>query len=206
MQSLDLSSIPPMPWKNGGGTTRELACWPPGSTLENFEWRVSVASVAGSCTFSAFAGVDRQITLLEGSGLRLHRQDSGAIHALDVPWCPQGFPGEAAIDCTLLGGPSSDFNLMVRRARWQGQLRVVREACVPGSTPAGLCMVLAGRWRHGDAVLAPGQGLWWSQQQASPALTPVNEPAPALAWIVLSPAPSFNPPPQEAGAKPHETI
>ena len=46
MQRLDLAATPPTPWKNGLGQTRELACWPPGAGLDDFEWRVSVATVA----------------------------------------------------------------------------------------------------------------------------------------------------------------
>ncbi len=190
MQHFDLAAVPPTPWKNGGGATRELACWPPGATLNDFDWRVSVASVTASTAFSAFPGVERQLMLLEGDGVHLHASDGSLDHRLDQRWRVLGFRGETPVDCTLLGRPATDFNLMLRRGRWQGELQVVHEACMPGSTPAGLCMVLAGRWRHGDAVLAAGQGLWWSQQQPGLALAPVaqadGEP-PALAWIGLNP-------------------
>ena len=64
-QFLDLASTPPVPWKNGGGSTRELACWPPGAGMDSFAWRVSVATIARPGPFSAFPGVDRQIMLLE---------------------------------------------------------------------------------------------------------------------------------------------
>jgi len=33
MQFLDLAATPSVPWKNGGGSTRELACWPPGAGM-----------------------------------------------------------------------------------------------------------------------------------------------------------------------------
>ena len=41
-RSVSLASVPPQPWKNGGGTTRELLAWPAGA-----DWRVrlSVAEV-----------------------------------------------------------------------------------------------------------------------------------------------------------------
>ena len=32
-----------MPWKNGGGTTTEIAVFPAGASLETFEWRFSPA-------------------------------------------------------------------------------------------------------------------------------------------------------------------
>ena len=41
-----LADIVPTPWKNGGGATREIACWPPGTGLDSFDWRISVATIA----------------------------------------------------------------------------------------------------------------------------------------------------------------
>ena len=61
MHWFDLRTVPATPWKNGGGSTRELVCWPPGAGTDAFGWRVSVARIAAAGPFSAFAGVDRQI-------------------------------------------------------------------------------------------------------------------------------------------------
>ena len=33
-----------MPWKNGGGETTEIAVFPSGAGLDDFEWRISMAS------------------------------------------------------------------------------------------------------------------------------------------------------------------
>ena len=193
MQRFDLAAVPPTPWKNGGSATRELACWPPGADMEGFEWRVSVASIAAPGPFSAFAGVDRQIMLLEGDGVRLRARDGGLDHALNQRWQPLAFPGELAIGCSLLGGACTDFNLMLRRGRWRGDIQVVRDARLPGGTGAGLCMVLAGRWAWGDETLTPGQGLWWSSAEAGFALTPQEvregdgDEAAVLAWVALMP-------------------
>ena len=71
------------PWKNGGGTTQEIACWPPGAGLESFSWRISIARIARSGPFSAFPGIDRVITLLDGAGVRLHSADGEIDHAGD---------------------------------------------------------------------------------------------------------------------------
>lgn len=186
MQSFDLAAVPPTPWKNGGGHTRELACWPPGADMDSFEWRVSVASIAASGPFSAFAGVARQIMLLDGDGVQLRARDGAWAHALDQRWQPFAFSGNVAVDCTLRGRASTDFNLMLRPEHWQGAVEVVHSAHTPGSTPAGLCMVLAGDWQWGEDRLRPGQGLWWHQATAAPPLQPV---APgqgaALAWVGL---------------------
>ena len=46
LQFFDLATVPATPWKNGGGSTRELACWPLGAGMDAFGWRVSVATIA----------------------------------------------------------------------------------------------------------------------------------------------------------------
>ncbi|MFN9927385.1 MAG: HutD family protein, partial [Phenylobacterium sp.] len=51
-----------VPWKNGGGITRELAVWPPGASFDDFVWRVSMAEVHQDGPFSSFPGVDRILT------------------------------------------------------------------------------------------------------------------------------------------------
>ena len=190
MHSFDLAAVPHTPWKNGGGHTRELACWPPGAGMEGFEWRVSLATIAAPGPFSAFAGVDRRIMLLDGDGMQLRARDGSLDHRLDRRWQPLAFAGEVAVDGTLLGGTSTDFNLMLRRGRWRGEVQVVRDPRQPGSTPVGLCLVLAGRWSRGDDRLTAGQGLWWSAAEAGPALVPQagqGGDAPALAWVELRP-------------------
>ena len=182
----DLRTVPATPWKNGGGSTRELVCWPPGAGTDAFGWRVSVARIAAPGPFSAFTGVNRQIMLLDGDGVQLASAAAGIDHALQQRWQPFAFAGDAALDCSLLGGTSTDFNLMLRRGAWSGHLQVLRE--VPSQTQvqtqAGLCMVLQGRWQ-GPRLLAPGQGLWWTGGQAERIAPVAGSADPVLAWIAL---------------------
>ena len=192
LQFFDLANMPATPWKNGGGSTRELACWPPATAaaggMDSFGWRVSVATIAAPGPFSAFAGVDRQIMLLGGDGVQL--TSSGWQHTLAERWQPFAFSGDEAVDCTMLGGISTDFNLMLRRGVWDGTLQVVRSE--PPPTGAGLCMVLQGRWQTVQAgqaarVLTAGQGAWWLDA-APPRLQPVRDPGsakPVLAFVAL---------------------
>lgn len=170
MQHFDLGQMPATPWKNGGGATRELACWPPGADLEHFDWRVSVATIAQSGPFSRFAGVDRVITLLTGDGVHLRQPGSGIDHRLERALHPFSFAGDGGMDCDLLGGTSQDFNLMTRRGCWRGAVQVLRSAAVVPARPAGLLWALQGRWSlallsatPGQAVrLAPDAGGWWA--------------------------------------------
>lgn len=192
LQFFDLANMPATPWKNGGGSTRELVCWPPATAaaggMDSFGWRVSVATIAAPGPFSAFAGVDRQIMLLGGDGVQL--TSSGWQHTLAERWQPFAFSGDDAVDCTMLGGISTDFNLMLRRGVWDGTLQVVRSE--PPPTGAGLCMVLQGRWQTVQAgqaarVLTAGQGAWWLDA-APPRLQPVRDPGsaePVLAFVAL---------------------
>lgn len=196
MHFFDLATTPSMPWKNGGGSTQELACWPPGADMNSFEWRVSLATVDRPGPFSVFPGIDRQIMLLSGDGL--HLRSPSWEHRLEPRWQPFAFSGDDAVDGAMLGGTSKDFNLMQRRGQWQGPLRVVADAQSPGGAPAGLCLVLQGDWQWGaqgaePRALTAGQGFWWGGDGAPVPgrLEPVQAAgaadAPALVWIALQP-------------------
>ncbi len=111
----------PTPWRNGGGITREVAAHPP--TGEEFDWRLSIADVEQPGPFSAFADVDRVITLLEGEQMVLEFDDE---RVRLVPFEPYAFPGEAACTGVLPDGATRDLNVMTRRGRTQAQVRVHR--------------------------------------------------------------------------------
>lgn len=107
-----------MPWKNGGGSTTELAIFPEGASLDHFFWRLSTASVTQPGPFSHFAQIDRTLAILLGDGLVLKRNPSLAnedIHLLQKTSTPFSFSGEDAIYAELCGGSVLDLNLMTRR-------------------------------------------------------------------------------------------
>lgn len=188
-----LADIVPTPWKNGGGATREIACWPAGTGLDSFDWRISVATIAADGAFSVFAGIDRSITLLSGDGVLLHGEHG--THRLDQPLVPFAFAGETPIRATLLGGASEDFNVMTRRGRCRADVKVWRYAVDGPSTPphAALLLAVQGDWRcavAGDAptLLTPGSGLWWSHAAARPAISVQPQPRaddPALLAVII---------------------
>ena len=107
------------PWKNGGGVTREVAAWPPGVGLDDFDWRVSLADVAADGPFSTFPGVDRILTVIAGESLVL--EVDGQSMRLE-PGAPFAFPGEASVAARLTAGPVRDLNVMVRRAAWAARV------------------------------------------------------------------------------------
>lgn len=152
-----------MPWKNGGGVTRELWKLPHPSDPARFLARVSIATVGASGPFSVFPGVDRTLMILEGAGVVLTIDGTREV-VLDQPLRPFAFPGETEIQCRLLGGPVRDFNLMVDRALAQGSLEVVRLASGETRTLAGagtvLLHVLEGRAMLPGEPLTRDETLW----------------------------------------------
>lgn len=114
-----------MPWKNGGGVTRELARVPSDSDVD---WRLSVADVSVDGPFSSFPGIDRILVLLSGAGMDLHFVDDRHVERLRPVRDVKSFPGEASVHATLVDGPTTDLNLMWRRDRWDAG---VREAALP---------------------------------------------------------------------------
>jgi environmental stress-induced protein Ves len=123
-----LGDVPPSPWRNGGGVTRELASWP---DTGDWVWRMSVAEVARSGPFSRFEGVQRWFAVLGGRGVRLSMGDQA--HELTGNSVPLCFDGAMPADCQLLDGATQDFNLMVRRDQAAAQMRRIS---------GGLCIVL----------------------------------------------------------------
>lgn len=101
----------PEPWANGGGVTRVIATGRFDRSSADFDWRLSVADVSTSGAFSTLPGVDRVITLADGSGLLL--TVDGHEHTLE-PFCPLPFAGEARTECQVVE-PTRDFNVMTRR-------------------------------------------------------------------------------------------
>ena len=107
--TVSLVDVAPTPWRNGGGGTRELVAWPPQG---EWRWRMSVAEVTASGPFSVFEGVQRWFAVLRGAGVALNI--AGTHHTLTTNSAPLNFDGAAPTACTLLAGPTQDFNLMVR--------------------------------------------------------------------------------------------
>jgi environmental stress-induced protein Ves len=169
VQRFSRATLPVTPWKNGGGTTQEIASWPQAAALDRFGWRVSIATIAAAGPFSVFAGIDRQIMLLEGDGVRLFTHDGRIDHRLGVPHEPFAFSGDETIDCTLLGGASNDFNVMTRRGQWRADVRVLDSASAIAAAPHGVLLALRGAWRlNGEMACRVGEGVHWADapQQA----------------------------------------
>ena len=161
------ADVAAQPWKNGGGTTRELLAQPAG-----VDWRVriSVAEVAAAGPFSAFPGVTRWFAVLEGAGVVLtiagrERRCRPGDPAL-------AFAGAADTHCRPIDVPTRDLNLMLRDiegamtrvvpgATWRPATR----ACGLYASEAAECRVTG----RAERVAMPAHALrWWPE--APPAL------------------------------------
>lgn len=105
-------------WKNGLGWTREIVRVPAAGT---WDWRLSIAEIERDAAFSAFPGIDRELVLLRGNGLRLRFGD-GRVVELEPPHGRLRFAGEDAVAGELADGPTHDFNLMWRRGAVRTEL------------------------------------------------------------------------------------
>ncbi|MGY0618960.1 HutD/Ves family protein [Lysobacter sp. A378] len=145
-------------WRNQLGWTREILRHGP---ADDWDWRLSIAEIERDAAFSPFPGVDRELVLLSGNGVRL-RFDDGEAVTLQRPYERHRFSGECGVTGELLDGPTQDFNLMWRRDRvetesWHrplvGPMVIFGE---PGTT--WIVHVLAGDARFAaDSGLAPMQ-------------------------------------------------
>ncbi|MCS6098289.1 HutD family protein [Shewanella baltica] len=127
---------PSTPWKNGGGSTKQLLISPATADLTEFNYRISIASISSNGPFSLFNGIDRQLVILEGDGVELSinshegtkqinglgagekisgNTDTTEYKRLTSADSPFYFAGETSITSQLLGSNVIDFNVMTKR-------------------------------------------------------------------------------------------
>jgi environmental stress-induced protein Ves len=112
-----------VPWKNGGGLTREILKVPADAAA--FDWRLSLATIESAGPFSAFDGYARTLVLVRGAGVELDFGPHGQA-TLHAPGQMATFDGAWATRCTLIEGPATDLNLIVAKERAQAQARLIR--------------------------------------------------------------------------------
>ena len=94
---------------------------------DDWRWRLSVAESDQAAQFSAFPGVDRELVLLTGNGLRL-RFDDGESRELRAPCQGLRFSAERPVRGEPIDGPTRQLNLMWRRDRVRAELSFRRFA------------------------------------------------------------------------------
>ena len=146
-----------MPWKNGKGVTIEIAIHPATASVEDFDWRLSTATVDSDGPFSVFDGIDRSLSVLTGDGLVLAVEGLPETR-LDVDSAPLTFPADSPTTARLTGSAITDLNVMTRRGRARHRLEQhrisgTRELVLGGAD----CLVFCGEGEVlvGDVSLAP---------------------------------------------------
>lgn len=112
---IPFAGLAPVSWKNGGGSTTEIAVFPQDAGFDAFDWRVSLATVAADGPFSAFPGVERTLVLVDGHGMTLDIDGEPTMLSKADPVA--AFDGESRVEAKLSRGPSTDFNVMTRLDR-----------------------------------------------------------------------------------------
>lgn len=161
----------PAPWKNGGGTTLEVASFPESATPSRFAWRISVAEVRRAGPVPLFPGVDRKLAIIEGR-LSLTVQGREAVE-LSADSAVASFPGDVPTSSQPLTSHVTDLNLMTRRGQFTSDMTRYRDGTLRAlsMSPAEMTAVIAlqplelrvagNRFELGsrDAVLlSPGDG------------------------------------------------
>lgn len=181
LQLIASKDLPSTSWKNGGGSTREIAVFPSNASFDDFVWRVSLAEVEQAGAFSSFSGIDRQIVLTLGQNMILHNRSTQHSETLH-PFKAYAFAGEDIIDCELPTGPTSDFNLMVRRDQATGSVSCWNQTCEISLNPGHYLFhsALGGhqlRIANQNITLGSGDSLYFYQNTKTTSFftKPINE-------------------------------
>ncbi|MCU1522216.1 MAG: hypothetical protein JWN19_2601 [Arthrobacter sp.] len=124
MEIIRFAELRSEPWRNGGGVTRELASHPKAASAQDgaWDWRVSIADVTKAGDFSAFPGMERVLTVVEGELLLL--TVDGAEHPLEK-YRPFRFSGDAAAHGALPTGDIRDLNVITRAGSFKGFTSII---------------------------------------------------------------------------------
>jgi uncharacterized protein len=145
---VQLADCPLVPWRNGGGRTRELLAWPNAS---DWQVRVSVAEIEADGPFSPYPGIERWFALLGGAGVVL------ALPQGEVTLRPGSaavaFAGEAAPACRLIDGPTQDLNLMLRRCAQTSWRGIFADGALHWSADPSEALPALRGWRLGGASM-----------------------------------------------------
>ncbi|MGO4189735.1 HutD/Ves family protein [Pseudarthrobacter sp. TAF60_1] len=154
MEIIRFAELRSEPWRNGGGVTRELASHPKAASAQDgaWDWRVSIADVTKAGDFSAFPGMERVLTVVDGELLLL--TVDGAEHPLEK-YRPFRFSGDAAGRGALPTGDIRDLNVITRAGSFKGFTSII-ELSKKRAHPvfAGQLAVLL----QGQATVSPGEG------------------------------------------------
>lgn len=109
----------PVPWKNGGGISEQIAVFPE-SEPEDFEWRLSRAKVEAAGPFSLYPGYSRFLSVVEGKELVLRSNRELVALKLGNVF---SFVGEDSFTCAIPKGPVRDLGLIYKREKYRSLMQ-----------------------------------------------------------------------------------
>lgn len=124
MEIIRFADLRPQPWRNGRGVTRDLASHPLAASAQDgaWDWRVSIADVTKAGDYSAFPGMERVLTVIDGELLLLTVDCSD--HPLEK-YRPFRFSGDAAASSALPTGDVRNLNVITRTGAYKGYTSIV---------------------------------------------------------------------------------
>lgn len=128
-----------IPWKNGKGITTELAI-SDGGTVNDFDWRISIASVTEDGLFSDFSGFLRHLVLIEGNGIELKHNNSQLDQLKDLLDYAK-FDGGCVTNGNLVDGPIKDLNIITRHDRYNTRITTMVDQQSTKITQCSLCFI-----------------------------------------------------------------
>lgn len=132
METLALDSLPPEPWRNGGGVTRTIV-------REGDEWRVSIAKVGKDGPYSGFEGLKRVSYVLRGEGVMLR----DAENTIELrPREAIEYDGDRSWQATLIGGPVRALNIMSKAGRYRMKVNPVTRSIAVEPGRAAIVLAL----------------------------------------------------------------
>ncbi len=113
-----------MPWKNGGGVTTEIAIYPPGAGLEDFDWRVSIALMAraGRSRPSRASSVALRCSTGAACICRAEAAEPPIAMMATRSADPLVFTGDVPVEARVVDGMVTVLNVMTRRGRYRQEL------------------------------------------------------------------------------------
>ncbi len=138
MQHFSTSSYRTMPWANGLGQTIEMIR--KNDSDGNLLWRLSMAAVVDDGAFSLFPKIERNLTVISGTGFDLV---GDGITLRAAPLVPVAFAGDTPIAAQNVTDVCHDFNVMAHRSLPQPEVRIHDQAADLLPSANGFMAILA---------------------------------------------------------------
>lgn len=126
MDIIRYAELKPRPWRNGGGTTREVAGSPQAAGHrtddEGGDWQVSIAELTKAGAFSSYPGMEQLLTVVDGDLLLL--TVDGADHPLEK-YRPFRFSGDAETAAALPTGDVRNLLVLTRTGAFKGYTSII---------------------------------------------------------------------------------